>query len=128
MRKVVCLILALAVGLVFGISVASATDVGPAQIVLQAPKAKAFGTKIIFNHKEHQKVSKCGECHHGENHSPYKEGMKIEKCDQCHNKNFPKASLNSAKKAFHKNCIGCHRAAKKEGKKAPTKCKECHTK
>ena len=73
-----------------------------------------------FNHKKHAEAVKCKECHH-----TAKEGEKIKKCVDCHTKD----SKVDAKKAFHANCRGCHRALKKEGKATgPTACTKCHPK
>ncbi len=108
--------------LVFGVCVSSfalATDKGPEVMKLEAKKGV-----VTFKHREHQKRTECGECHHGPDHSVYKEGMKIQKCAECHKKDFKNKKLNKPMKAFHKNCKGCH----KQMKKGPVKCKECHKK
>ncbi len=109
--------------LLFGIAVAgiAVAGEGPEVITLKAKKGD-----ITFPHHKHQKITKCGECHHGPNHSPYKPGMKIQTCDKCHTKDFPNKKLNSVMKAMHKNCRDCHKQHKAEG--APTKCSGCHKK
>ncbi len=109
--------------LLFGIAVAgiAVAGEGPEVITLKAKKGD-----VTFNHHKHQAKIKCGECHHGPNHSEYKAGMKIETCDKCHNKDFANKKLNSVMKAMHKNCKDCHKGHKAEG--APTKCSGCHKK
>jgi len=84
---------------------------------------KAKMGDVTFPHKFHtdtQKVA-CVTCHH-----TTKEGGTPEKCSKCHGTD-PKAP--AAKDAFHKVCQDCHKQKnEKEGKKAPTKCTECHKK
>ena len=74
-----------------------------------------------FAHKKHADALKdCKKCHH-----TWKEGAKVKKCVDCHTKD----SKLTAKKAFHANCRGCHRAMKKAGKATgPTPCTKCHPK
>lgn len=90
-------------------------DPGPATIML------AEGTKqgtITFAHKDHEDRIDCMRCHH-EMEDP--EGP-AQACKACHN---PQATDTfGAKKAFHLQCLGCH---KEEGK-GPTKCAGCHEK
>ncbi len=128
MRKLVGLLVALMVGLVFcGTAVSS--DNGPDVIVLKAKKGN-----VTFPHRDHQEKLKikCGECHHGKTADwkqvPYKKGMKIHECKECHNKQMPVKKLNSVAKAMHKNCKGCHKKMHKKYPKAPVKCKQCHVK
>ncbi len=75
---------------------------------------------VTFTHSKHMaaKGVTCTTCHH-----TYKEGDTVKSCHACHgvDENAPKVM-----KAFHKQCRDCHKKA--EGKKAPTKCKECHIK
>ncbi|AEH45118.1 Cytochrome c, class III, conserved region [Thermodesulfatator indicus DSM 15286] len=125
MKKVWVGILGLIVGLAF-YGYAISGDNGPEVITFEGGKK---GT-VTFHHLKHQKDYgiKCGECHHGKDHSPYKEGMKIQKCSECHNKDMANKKLNSVKKAMHKNCKGCHKQVKDKHPNAPTKCKECHIK
>ncbi|WP_022854274.1 class III cytochrome C family protein [Thermodesulfatator atlanticus] len=124
MRKIMGLFLGLALTLCFyGFAISG--DHGPATIEFPGGKKG----KVVFNHEKHQKEFKCGECHHGKDHSPYKEGMKIQKCETCHNKkDMANKKLNSVRKAMHKNCKGCHKKMVKEHPNAPTKCKQCHKK
>lgn len=80
---------------------------GPAEVKFPVK----MGT-VTFNHAAHQALGDCASCHHtGDNVS----------CKSCHGVD-PKAP--KAKKAFHAQCIGCH----KEMKQGPAKCKECHIK
>lgn len=90
----------------------------PEKITLQAKMGN-----VTFDHKAHAETLKiaCVTCHH-----TTKEGETPEKCSSCHGKD-PKAP--AIKDAFHKGCQDCHKQKnEKEGKKAPTKCTECHIK
>ncbi|MFH1577796.1 MAG: cytochrome c3 family protein [Candidatus Omnitrophota bacterium] len=71
----------------------------------------SFG-KITFSHKKHTETISCKECHHT--------GIDNPKCRSCHTK---EADINP-QKAFHENCIECH----KEKAAGPTGCVDCHKK
>jgi hypothetical protein len=90
-------------------------DPGPETVVL------AEGTKqgsITFGHGTHEDRYECMACHH-EMEDPQAEARA---CHDCHN---PQAKDTfGAKKAFHLQCLGCH---KKEAG-GPTKCAGCHQK
>jgi len=90
-------------------------DPGPETIVL------AGGTKqgsITFGHRAHEDRLECMACHH-EMEDP---AAVARACHDCHN---PQATDTfGAKKAFHLQCLGCH---KKEAG-GPTKCAGCHEK
>ncbi len=84
---------------------------------------------VRFPHKAHSVDYKiaCTECHHiyKDGKNIFKPGMKVKKCEECHTsprKN--KGKMLSLYNAFHKNCRGCH----KKAKKGPTKCNQCHPK
>ena len=100
--------------LVFSLFAADA----PEKVVLQAKMGN-----VTLPHKAHIETIKitCVTCHHTE-----KEGQAVEKCSKCHGTD-PKAP--AVKDAFHKLCQDCHKTKnEKEGKKAPTKCTQCHIK
>ena len=128
---------AAALAFVFSLTIAAGTcfasDPGPAEITLKAEK----GNKPVkFGHKAHQETIKCADCHHGKDadgkQAPLADGAAVAKCATCHNADMatddPKYKLASFKGAAHANCKGCHKAAAKEGKAAPTKCAGCHPK
>ena len=82
-------------------------------------------TNVVFPHAKH-KALKCQKCHH-----TWKEGEKIKKCDACHKlkKNEKNKKQVGLKKAFHDQCVKCHKALKKDKKKTgPTSCTKCHPK
>jgi hypothetical protein len=103
-------------------------------------------TLVAFSHKKHNVAYKvvCTDCHHAfkDGKNVWKDGDEIKKCDSCHSKtkaptgkDAPKMSTEEKIKEFHysaihENCMGCHKANKKAGKKTPgpTACKECHPK
>lgn len=131
MKKLVacCAVLAL-MGMV-GFGIATASDKGPADMVLESTIDKAKKPKpAIFPHAAHQERLECGECHHSKDADgkqvAYVEGQKIEKCESCHNssnESMPK-KLATYKGAAHEQCKGCH--AKND--KALAKCSVCHPK
>lgn len=119
--------------------VAYAADKGPDEMTLSS-KVYSKHTKapVHFTHKKHYTDYKiaCTDCHHvyKDGKNVWKEGDKVGKCDSCHSVAKPMAQLSPQEKkqmaspelAFHKNCKDCHMAAKKEGKKAPVACTQCH--
>ena len=82
----------------------------------------------IFRHDEHNEtaeIEECNECHH-----IYEDGKKVEDessedqmCSDCHELKSSNGRP-SLRKAFHGNCMGCHR----KGVKGPVMCGECHVK
>ena len=78
---------------------------------------------VKFSHKKHHKDLKisCEECHH--TWKKEKEPSP-KKCYDCHLKKADEKNKLKRKKAFHKNCTGCH----KKKKQGPKKCKGCHEK
>ncbi|MBW1927026.1 MAG: cytochrome c3 family protein [Deltaproteobacteria bacterium] len=125
--RVISVVVAICFSLVMA-GVAAAADKGPETITFKCEKKG----DVAFSHVKHQESATCGDCHHSESPDgkqvPYAEGQKIEKCGTCHTAEMAAPALNSSKKALHKNCKGCHKAAVKEGKTAPTKCAGCHPK
>lgn len=118
-------ILAALLALVFASTgiLSASPDLGPAQ---EAPKdgikLKCKKGDATFNHSTHQSVS-CDKCHH-----KAQDGKTHVGCKGCHN---AKSKVKS-KKAFHGQCVSCHKKtvkkdASKKGK-IPVKCKECHIK
>jgi hypothetical protein len=68
---------------------------GPVLLTLQSRMANK---PAVLAHRKHQKMYKCGLCHHGKdadgNQTPYREGMEIGKCESCHNSSMPLPTLN----------------------------------
>jgi hypothetical protein len=101
---------------------------------------------VTFTHMKHHMDYKipCADCHHvyKEGKNVWKEGDEVQKCMYCHSE--PKApraekgesAPSKAEKikkyyysAIHENCVGCHKALKKEAKSTgPTTCNACHPK
>ena len=150
MKKRSMLVLtAAAMGVVFLFALAYATQQAPDTITMES-KVFTKHKKALVNlsHKKHNVDYKipCAECHHAykDGKNVWKEGDAVQKCDAegCHSKaKAPKAKEGEKKlsrkekashgfyySAIHENCVQCHKAAKKEGKAAPTKCAECHPK
>jgi hypothetical protein len=87
---------------------------------------------VEFSHVKHSTDYgvACTECHHEykDGKNIWKKGDPVKKCVECHD---PQENQGNAKKlmtAYHKNCKDCHKKAAQEGKKAPTKCNDCHAK
>jgi Class III cytochrome C family len=90
---------------------------------------------VKFDHKAHMERAdkKCETCHHPS--KPEKaSAAPQESCFDCHTKP-PTAGMKTVRQAaFHNptaqsgTCIDCHKAENAKGKKAPTKCMECHNK
>ena len=104
----------------------------PATIILKG--APIGGVK--FDHKLHAKdraAGKCETCHHA---SKAEKPSKVahQKCTDCHTKVATAPMKTKTQAAFHDPmakagvCITCHTAENAKGKKAPTKCMDCHKK
>lgn len=102
--------------------------------------SKSIKPPVEFTHEKHSKEHgiACTECHHiyKDGKNVWKEGDKVQPCITCHPADREEAKKLSEKEgvkildlknAFHKNCKDCHVKVDKEGKKAPTQCKQCHT-
>ena len=116
----------------FGFSATTYAQAKPSNVVIL--KGNPMGG-VKFNHPEHQKAAenKCETCHHASKaEKPMK--AKQENCQDCHTKTATPPMKTSTKLAFHDNmaksgiCIDCHVKQNAAGKKAPTKCNECHKK
>ena len=123
MNRWICLIVAAAflAGGLISITSAQPDDV----IKIENKYAKRLKTPVSFLHKKHADAITCTECHH----KWKKEEKKTpQKCAECH-KAEDKGKLG-LKRSYHTNCMGCHKAAKAQGKKAgpTTKCNDCHPK
>jgi len=86
---------------------------------------------VNFPHNFHvEKGFNCKDCHHlyekGQNildESKLVEGDKEIQCSACHG---PKTRLN-LERAYHEQCIGCHKKPLKDQKKTPPRyCGGCH--
>jgi len=90
---------------------------------------------VKFEHKLHVKdrAVKCETCHHA---SKPEKPSKIanQKCSDCHTKAVAAPMKTKTQAAFHDPmakagvCITCHTTENAKGKKAPTKCLDCHKK
>lgn len=91
----------------------------PDKIVL---KGKKKGD-VELTHKKHaDAIGNCTECHHN---LPDGTENATKTCTTCHTDEHKVKAM----KAFHTNCLGCHKKLKKEGNEAaPTKCNGCHAK
>jgi formate-dependent nitrite reductase cytochrome c552 subunit len=86
----------------------------------------------MFPHNTMSKLN-CLQGHHhiyenGKNvvdESKLEEGNQDIRCSACHSPESPR----NLKKAFHDQCMGCHKRYQKENKKTgPQYCGECHVK
>jgi hypothetical protein len=90
---------------------------------------------VKFMHSAHVKDRSlnCETCHHAS--KPEKAAAsKTQACSECHGKTAAPPMKTTYKLAFHDAtakkgvCVDCHLAENAKGKKAPTKCTECHQK
>lgn len=90
---------------------------------------------VKLEHKLHQErvANKCETCHHASRpEKPAKAAQ--QSCFDCHTKPPQPGMKTGRQGAFHNptaqagTCIDCHRTQNAQGKKAPTKCMECHKK
>ena len=97
-------------------------------------KGSPFGP-VKFTHKLHADKTggKCEVCHHAS--KPEKPATAPQQaCRDCHTKPAVAPMKTITQAAFHNplakagTCIDCHLKENAAGKKAPTKCVECHKK
>jgi hypothetical protein len=98
-------------------------------------KGSPFGP-VKFEHKLHAETrtgNKCETCHHpSKSQKPASEPQQA--CRDCHVKPAVAPMKTITQAAFHNplakagTCIDCHLKENAAGKKAPTKCVECHKK
>lgn len=136
--KILAVVLAVAAFLAVGYKIALSGNC-PATITIQDP---AFGhtrmAPVKFSHEKHFKAYgiHCTKCHHTYSSDDAVKAGPVKKCSACHKaKAGERPSLGFCKKesgapgllcAYHVNCWGCHKAEKRQGKKAPTSCFKCH--
>jgi class III cytochrome C family protein len=124
-------ILAVLIVLMFVMAVvAYAAETAPGTVILKG--APMGGVK--FDHKAHEsRGAKCDTCHHAA--KPEKAPKAAhENCQDCHTTTATAPMKTKTQAAFHNPaatagvCTDCHKAENAKGKKAPTKCMECHQK
>ncbi|OEU49255.1 MAG: hypothetical protein BA861_11250 [Desulfobacterales bacterium S3730MH5] len=146
MKKGTLIVLAFVLSVVFLFPVAYAAEEVAEVIIMESPVFEKHKKALVpLTHKKHNEEYgiACAECHHvyEDGKNVWKEGDAVQKCSACHSEaKAPKAKKGEPKltkqekikmfyySAIHENCVACHKAAKKEGKAAPTKCAECHPK
>ncbi len=133
-KRTLNLILVALTGIVFlTVGALTAADV-PDEILIQNEGYKKDKKgPVKLTHKKHTTDYKvaCNECHHEykDGKNIWKEGQPVKKCSECHNPKKKQGDVMKLQNAYHKNCKNCHKAAVKEGKKAPyKKCNDCHAK
>jgi c(7)-type cytochrome triheme protein len=105
----------------------------PDNITLNHPEIfmKRERPPVAFPHTRHIEAEiSCKDCHHqyekGENvldESTLQEGNQEIKCSACH----PPRSRLDLQRAFHYQCLSCHKKNERERKKTgPRFCGECH--
>ncbi len=121
------------------VNLVKAGNVSPPSVVVIDNKGYTRDKKgpVKFSHEKHVKQYKvaCTECHHvyKDGKNVWKEGDPVQKCIECHSPKKVKGQLD-LKRAYHKNCMGCHKKLAKEGKisvkeaKRLRKCSTCHVK
>ena len=87
---------------------------------------------VKFEHKTHA-TTKCDVCHHAAKPEKAPKSAQ-EACTDCHTKVAAAPMKTKLQAAFHNPtakaglCIDCHTKEAAAGKKAPTKCADCHKK
>jgi len=82
---------------------------------------------VTFSHTKH-KALKCVDCHHEykDGKNAWQEGQEVKKCGACH-KMEAQDKIVKLEKAFHDQCMNCHKKFKAEKKNTgPTACAKCH--
>jgi hypothetical protein len=130
--KRAAVVIAVVIGVAFGLGMAlQAQEKAPTTVIL---KGSPMGG-VKFDHATHSKLEgvKCEQCHHAS--KPEKAAKAAqENCTDCHEKTAAPPMKTKLQAAFHDpmakkgTCIDCHLEKNKAGKKAPTKCAECHKK
>ena len=80
--------------------------------------------EVVFNHRLHAELTDhCDACHH--HHGDVEVAPP---CRECHKTAETKegGKAPGLKNAYHDQCLNCHRALGKKGKKAPLNCTDCH--
>lgn len=120
-------------GIMSGLLMATVAIAAPANKAPATIKINEVAKKkpaVNFGHKAHiDRGISCDTCHHTQKGLKAHSKTEVKKCSLCHAKPAKKGmpgitSASKKKNAYHKNCIGCHKAKKK----GPTKCKACHVK
>lgn len=104
----------------------------PDTVILKG--APMGGVKLTHKmHSETYAAKKCDTCHHAS--KPEKANSAPQQaCFDCHSTPAKAPMKTNKQAAFHNpmakagTCINCHVAENAKGKKAPTKCIECHKK
>jgi hypothetical protein len=133
MKRLLVVLFVIAIAAVFS-GVASAQEKpAPTTVVINTLKAPMGGVK--FPHAVHSKMAgtPCTTCHHASKaEKAYAAKVTHEACGDCHTKPAvaPMKTVNPFHVAMAKSglCIDCHVKQNAAGKKAPTKCGECHKK
>ena len=114
---------------------AGLSDVYPQEVEMYIENATAYRNKgrpaVYFSHENHMDAYECLRCHHdfknGKNvlnETGLKENGAVG-CANCH-LDTPSIGL---KKAYHRQCIGCHRLLdKRQADTLPLTCQDCHPK
>jgi hypothetical protein len=130
MKKFLVILSVVAVA-AFMSGIAFAQEKAPVTVVL---KGSPMGG-VKFDHAKHSKMEgvKCDTCHHAsKTEHPGKSAH--EACQGCHTKAATAPMKTGTQAAFHApmakggTCVDCHVKQNAAGKKAPTKCPECHKK
>ena len=130
-RTLLALVLGLAVLAAFTLAFA-ATKVPDKPITIDSKDV--FTTRkqvpVVFDHAKHKEF-KCTQCHHEfkDGQNVWKEGQEVKKCSDCHKLEAQNEKMLKLEKAYHDQCVNCHKNLKKEKKTSwPTACTKCHPK
>lgn len=133
MKKILVVLFVVAIATVLTGVAQAQEKAAPGTVVLNSLKPALGGVK--YPHAVHSKMAgtPCTTCHHASKpEKAYPAKVAHEACGDCHTKPAvaPMKTVNPFHVAMAKGglCIDCHIKQNAAGKKAPTKCMECHKK
>jgi hypothetical protein len=131
-RKAVVVVLGLLVLMAVG-SIGLAQEKKVPQDIIILKGNPMGGVKFLHTAHSKERNIKCETCHHPSKAEKPATAAQ-QRCSDCHGKTAAAPMKTNYKTAFHDAtakkgiCIDCHLKENAAGKKAPTKCTECHQK
>jgi len=117
-----------AAAFVAGVLISIVVAQGGDTVLIENKYTKKLKEPVTLAHKKHAEDRKiaCTECHHMWKQEA---GTQPQKCATCHTEQGEEKKLGT-KRAYHKQCMDCHKKLKTAGKPTgpTTKCNDCHPK
>jgi hypothetical protein len=123
MNRKLSILLAVALVLAFAQAALSQEDMKTLAPAAFKTRQRPPAVFVHDKHNEKAQISDCVVCHHGGKDGKIDKSASTEgtPCSECHQV-APKDKTTGLMKAYHKQCIGCHRAKNK----GPVACGQCH--